>query len=283
MSSMFFGQYLLEKGAIDRAALLDAIERQRRVNRSLTEVAVSEGLLTQDKADQINTLFRTSNQSIEVICAAEGGLTIGQMERLRKIQRAGWLRIGTALVEGGHLKRDQVEALLETYRAREAAERRTLEEDFDHLEDPVIARACTELTLSHLQRVIDTPVRLRSIEKSDGSLHESWRRFAQDIVGDHAFCIAIDLPMELVGIMASNLLGIDVPAASDAALDAGCEFVNLIGGNACTRLEVAGFRLRPEPPFSSGGDVPPQPTGTSVRAAALAGDEECELNLFMKR
>ena len=122
MSSMFFGQYLLEKGAIDRAALLDAIERQRRVNRSLTEVAVSEGLLTQDKADQINTLFRTSNQSIEVICAAEGGLTIGQMERLRKIQRAGWLRIGTALVEGGHLKRDQVEALLETYRAREAAE-----------------------------------------------------------------------------------------------------------------------------------------------------------------
>ena len=45
MSSMFFGHYLLENGIIDREALLDAIERQRRTNRSLPEIAVEEKLL----------------------------------------------------------------------------------------------------------------------------------------------------------------------------------------------------------------------------------------------
>ena len=61
MSSMFFGQYLLENGVIGRDALLDAIERQRTVNRSLTETAVAEGLLSQTQADHIDTVFRLSN------------------------------------------------------------------------------------------------------------------------------------------------------------------------------------------------------------------------------
>ncbi|MCD4750178.1 MAG: hypothetical protein K8R59_12475 [Thermoanaerobaculales bacterium] len=283
MSSMFFGQFLLEKGVINRDALLDAIERQRRANHSLTEVAVTEGLIDRGKADQINSLFRLSNQSIEVICAAEGGLSLNQIEQLRKKQRLGWLRIGTALVAGGHVTERQVEGLLEIYRAREAAERRTLEEDFDHLDDPIVARACTELTLSHLQRVTEIPIKLRSIERADGRLRDGWRRFAQDILGDHAFCIAIDLPMDLFSLVASKMLGVEVSPTSDAALDAGCELVNLIGGNTCTRLEPSGFRLRPEPPFSSGGLVSARPIRPSVRATAQAAEQELELNLFMKK
>jgi hypothetical protein len=40
MGSMFFGQYLLSKGAINHEALIDAIERQRKTNLSLVELSV---------------------------------------------------------------------------------------------------------------------------------------------------------------------------------------------------------------------------------------------------
>ncbi len=49
MATMFFGQYLLGNGAIDRAALLDALDRQRRSNFSLPELAVRQGLIERDR------------------------------------------------------------------------------------------------------------------------------------------------------------------------------------------------------------------------------------------
>ena len=45
MGAMFFGQYLLSKGVINREALIDAIDRQRKANVSLTELAVRRGFL----------------------------------------------------------------------------------------------------------------------------------------------------------------------------------------------------------------------------------------------
>ena len=49
MGSMFFGQYLLSKGAINRDALIDAIERQRSTNLSLVELAVPSSLDVQSR------------------------------------------------------------------------------------------------------------------------------------------------------------------------------------------------------------------------------------------
>ena len=281
MSSMFFGHYLLEHGVIGREALLDAIERQRGTNRSLANIAVGEGLLDQNKADQIHAMFRVSNSSHEDLCISEGRLSPTDVERLIRIQSADWLRIGAALVKGGYLSDATLTTHLENFNTSEAAQQRTLESEFNHLEESVIVRACTELTLRHVARITGAPVKLQRIDPSDGVLKQGYRRFAQNIVGDRDFCVAVDLGEPLFSIATKGMIGVDVDPAGDAARDAGCELINLIGGNACTRLEPEGYTLRPEPPFSSDSSATGQEERPSIRGAALAGEDYFELNVFI--
>lgn len=281
MSSMFFGHFLLENGVIGREALLDAIDRQRTTNRSLADIAVGEGLLEQTKADQIHAMFRVSNSSHEDLCISEGRLSPADVERLIRIQSAEWIRIGAALVEGGYLSDAALTTQLENFNTIEAAQQRTLESEFNHLEESVIVRACTELTLRHVARISGAPVKLQRIDPSDGILKQGFRRFAQNIVGDREFCVTLDLGEPLFSIAAKGMIGVDVDPAGDAARDAGCELINLIGGNACTRLEPEGYTLRPEPPFSSDYSGRSQEKRPSIRGAAMAGDDIFELNVFI--
>ena len=281
MSSMFFGHYLLEQGAIRREGLLDAIERQHNTNRSLPDIAVGEGLLDQSKADQIHAMFRISNSSYEGLCISEGRLTRTDVERLSRIQSAEWLRIGAALVKGGYLSDAALTTHLENFNAIESAQQRTLEGEFNHLEESIIVRACTELTLRHVARIAGVPVKLQRIDPSNGTLKQGFRRFAQNIVGDRKFCITVDLGGALFSIAAEGMLGVEVDPAGEAARDAGCELINLIGGNTCTELEPQGFHLRPEPPFSSDISGPDHKGRPSIRGTALAGDDHFELNIFI--
>lgn len=280
MSSMFFGHYLLENGIIDREALLDAIERQRKTNRSLPDIAVEDGLLDQAKADQIHAVFRLSNSSHEDLCLSEGRLSRSDVEKLAQKQSAQWLRIGAALVKGGHLTDEALAAHLDAFNAIETAEQKTLESDFDHLEESTIVRACTELALRHVARISGAPVKLQRIDPSNGTLKPGYRRFAQHIVGDRDFCVTVDLGDPLFSTAAQGMLGIQVDPDSDAARDAGCELINLIGGNACTRLEPEGYSLRPQPPYSEDSSTD-HLNRSSIRAVALAGEDSFEFNIFI--
>ncbi len=282
MSSMFFGQYLLEKGVIDRDALLDAIERQRTVNRPLTTIAVAQGLMEQTLAAHIDTVFRLSNRTLAEICTTEGGLSATEVQRLVDLQTRTRLLIGDALVAGGHLTAEQVEENHRAFRAREEKEEQTLEADFEHLEETAIIRTCTELTLSHVSRVAGMPVKLSEVGPGEGGLVEDRIRLAQGIIGDRRMIIAVDLPEGLVMKVARGMLGAEAPVAPEAALDAACELVNIIGGNACTRLEAIGHRLRPEPPYWLRKAAPKRSAAVSVCAKAMAGNDDFELNLFLE-
>ena len=163
----------------------------------------------------------------------------------------------------------------------EAVEHRTRESDFDHLEESTIVRICAELTLHHVERITGLGVTLQGIDVSDGVLKQGYRRFGQKIVGDRKICVAVDLGDPLVAIAAKGMIGRDVDPSDEAALDAGCELINLIGGNACTSLERQGFRLRPEPPFFCGTMDRDSGRRSSIRGTALAGDQSFEINIFI--
>ena len=86
MSSMFFGQYLLAKGLINRDALLDAIRNGREVNLSIPALAVREGHISPSTETGLMALFRTSERSIQDICVASGALSEDLFQELKSIQ-----------------------------------------------------------------------------------------------------------------------------------------------------------------------------------------------------
>jgi len=268
MSAMFFGQYLLERGVIDRDALLDALARQRSRNRSLPQLAVREGLLTESDANAVELAYRTVLAPMDELLMSVGGLTPDTVERLEVMQRADWIRIGAALVEGGHLEPDHVERHLREFASQTVEVEESLRERFATLPSPRVVEACVELALHHVSRLTDAPAKMALLETPHAlAAPAEVRRSSQRITGDASFVIVIDLPPAIGNLAAGRLVGSAVAAGGDEEADALREVVNLVGGHTCTELEAAGLRLRPEPPRS---DVPPD-TASGARSVVRAG------------
>lgn len=280
MATMFFGQYLLGKGAIDRAALLDALDRQRQSNFSLPELAVRQGLIEREKADAVMARYRLSAAPIEEILVDVGGLRLDQVERLQRQQRSSWLRIGAALVEGGYLSDEEIAANLQEFRSLESATDQEIRRAMQHLPDSEAVSACVELTVFHFGRVSSRPAKLESVSVEADRLESDRQRFSQRIVGDGDYTIAVDLPPTLIASVARGMLGFDLEVGSETEADAVCEVINLIGGNACTRIEQLGLLLRPEPPVWSGSAGVVSPSGKAVRAVVVSADERFDIRVF---
>jgi hypothetical protein len=281
MSSMFFGQYLLAKGIIDRDALLDALDRQRRSNLSLPELAVRHGLLDRSQADTVTSRYRMSDKSIELILVEGGFLDAAQVDRLQRAQRSSWLRIGAALVEAGHLTEEAIADNLAEYRSLESAADEQIRSALAGVPSPEAVAACVELTTFHFARVTGRPAKLETVEVAEDELAPGAQRFSQRIVGDGDFTIAVDLPPDLAAAVARGMLGFDLEPGSETEADAVCEFINLIGGNACTRIEQLGILLRPEPPQWSRGAGVVSPAGDVVRGSVVSGDSCFAIEVFV--
>lgn len=281
MATMFFGQYLLAKGVIDRAALLDALERQRMSNLSLPELAVQEGMIERSRAEAAMAMYRMSDEPMELILSVTGGLDKVQLQRLQNKQRSSWLRIGAALVEGGHLTDDEIAENLAVFQSLASASDKKIRDALIHLPQSGAVTACVELTTFHFGRVAGRETRLESVSVEKDHLADGRQRFSQRIVGDRDYTIAVDLPPSLISAVARGMLGFDVGPGTDSEADAVCEVINLIGGNACTRIEQLGHLLRPEPPVWSGiGDLV-SPTEEAVRAAVASVDESFDIRIFI--
>jgi hypothetical protein len=280
MKTMFFGQYLLAKGVIDREALLDALERQRKYNLSLPELAVRQGLIEPEDAAEVLSRFRMSVATIDEILIEGGYLDAEGVHRLHRTQRTSWLRIGSALVEGGHLTEDAIAEHLAEFRSLESAADHRIRNAMRDIPHSDAVGACVEVTVFHFSRVTGRPAKLEAVGIAPQELDAGWQRFSQRIMGDGDFTIAVDLPAELVTSVARGMLGDGVEAESDAEADAVCEFINLIGGNACTRIEQLGYRLRPEPPVWSGSGEVVAPAEESVQATVVSADIEFKIRVF---
>jgi hypothetical protein len=281
MGAMFFGQYLLSKGAISREALIDAIELQRRSNLSVTELAVRKGYLTPRQHASIQTRYRTSDIDLETLCLESGLIDSAQLDELVEIQRSDWVRIGAALVAGGHLTRDEVEERLVEFREVQRETDKKLAADFESCPNPELVRSVVELTVFHLGRLTNLPIKLGSFSEGAGRLRPGRRRYGMKLVGDREICIVLDLPPEVARLVAEGLIGLPLDAETEVAIDAVCECVNIIGGNACTRLEALGIRLRPEPPFSTAGDEPATEKSSAFCANVIAGEQGFDVQVFL--
>lgn len=281
MGATFFGQYLLSKGVIDRDALIDAINTQRKLNLSLTELAVRHGYLEEQQADEILSRYRKTESTLEDLCLESGYLNRDQLDELIRVQSSDWMRIGAALVAGGHLSCEEVEDHLEVFHEIQRRAENQIEADFSACREPETVRTVVTLAMIHLGRVTDQPIKLRALSKDARDLSDGRRRYVQKLMGDRELYVVLDLPLEMDSVVAKGLVGIPLESGSEEAIDAVCELVNLIGGNACTQLESSGLRFRPEPPYSTIDNGPVTETMPCFRAEVLAGETEVDLQVFL--
>ena len=112
MAAKFFGQFLLEKGVIDAAQLLRALEIQRVSNPALGEIACEKGMLTADQALAINERQRREDRRFGDIAQSMGLLTADEVGVLLDAQKTRRKLFGEILVEEAFLDRERLESEL---------------------------------------------------------------------------------------------------------------------------------------------------------------------------
>ena len=112
---VLFGEYLLEKGAIDEAALLAALDEQQRRRTFLGALAVREGLITVSDVLRVVSTQSGDRRSFGMLALDLGVLDEDQLDRLLALQRSSVDPLGELLVESGAVEEDQLHGLLDAY------------------------------------------------------------------------------------------------------------------------------------------------------------------------
>lgn len=116
MAVKFFGQFLVEKGAVTREALLRGIDLQERTNLKFGETVIEMGLMSTADIAQVHQAQRKHDLHLGDMAVKMGFLTDDQVQQVLTRQRNNHLYIGEALVKVGAISAADLEICLEQFK-----------------------------------------------------------------------------------------------------------------------------------------------------------------------
>ncbi len=266
MAVRFFGQFLLENGAINAKQLLAAISYQEKANLKFGDTAIHLDLLDKNKLAKIFSLQRSEDLKTGEAAIKLGFMTQAQVDQVLRAQKNSHVMIGEALVKTGALTDAQLSDQLQAFKKDQDAYQ--LSSGLPRQKDSTgLAAPAVDLAMKLLMRLASLPVKLLDIRYSlteARGVTTSTARVA--FTGDHEGEIALRASDRLCAQIASAMLGEPVaPDAKSAILDATCEFLNVVGGNLAAVGARQGKKVELSTPRS--GDVPTE--GRNIMVARL--------------
>lgn len=274
-TTKFFGQFLLERGAITREQLLDAIKYQKEISKPLCALAIEKGALSRKQIDALDEEHQRSDRKFLEIAIRENMVSFQQLEDLCKAKSARWVFLGEALVNRGHLTLAQLNELFEDYRKEQPADDIFLEKVLAGLPEQDIVTSLLQVTADLFVHYTKQIVQIVSVEKAPADLEGVAFLFAQKVTGDKNFLFALALPEELVLKIASHMIQEKQKEVNATVLDAVSEFVNVIIGNGCTKLSMKDYKVHAEAPRIMTGETwrklhPHQAVAVNMKTHSLA-------------
>ena len=116
MAVKFFGQFLIEKGAVTRKELLKAIDLQEKTNLKFGEMVVEMGLISRADITRVHNAQRTEDLRFGDMAVKLGLITEEQLLQVLTRQRNNHLYIGESLVQIGALTKEDLDKELKAFK-----------------------------------------------------------------------------------------------------------------------------------------------------------------------
>lgn len=116
MYTQFFGNFLLERGAVTQEQLFDAMQKQSNERMKLGTLAMHSGYMTAEEVDEVVVQQTHRDQKFGEIAVEYGYLTPDQVMELLKTQGPDFLLLGQILVDSGILTNSELSTLISDYR-----------------------------------------------------------------------------------------------------------------------------------------------------------------------
>ncbi len=288
MAVKFFGQFLVEQGAVTSEALLHAIELQDRTNLKLGEMAVAMGYITADDIERAHTSQLSKDMKLGDLLVDLGILTPSQLQEVIDRQKATHLYIGEALVKVGALTPEKLESYLAAFKVDQApyvADRIELPE---WLANQHLWETTVDMSYKMITRVLGIQFRPGKCQEVS-RLSTNHMVAAMDLSGDAAARYLLSVSAGLQKTIAKAILKEDnVDQEPPEVLeDTVMEFVNIVCGNVVAKASQSGLSLEINPPITIHPALNGLPVPDCYRALLfpihVSDDQVMELALFIKQ
>lgn len=122
----FFGEYLVQTGAVTAEQLSEAISRQRESNDLLGYLAIEHGMLSEGQLQSLLAEQVDRQEKLGVLAVENGLISAGQLDELLSLQARNHLYLGDALVRAGFLDREELLHYLDSFK-----------HEIDHITDEI--------------------------------------------------------------------------------------------------------------------------------------------------
>jgi len=232
MSNKFFGQYLLEKGVINKDQLLLAIDLQKASHLTLGQIGVDKGYLTDAEAKLINIEQQRTDERFGSLAVAMGYLEGKQVSELFITQQNIRKFFGEVLVEQNILSKATLVEYLELHADLKRLSSLKLDSAvYAHKHGKLIADVIST-TVRLFLRIAKINVQVADVSIVKIELGASQLAFSQSAMLPEPVKIGYMMEKNLIEAIANNFLDLDVSGNPAVSQDAVCEFLNIVMGNA---------------------------------------------------
>ncbi len=256
MFDVYFGKYLQDIGIISEDVYLDIIEATRKNRVRLGIIAVSEGLMSEEQADEVNRIQAQQDKRFGDIAVEKGYLTDSQVGELLKKQGDSYLLLVQELLERNILSLDEIQKHINHYKKSERFTSLDIDalksSDIDsiiqvfirEMQVPAVIKDYLALMARNIVRFVDNKVRFERIEKIYTYTNKNIA--SQSFTGDYELFIGIGgAGNKIIG----ESYGKEVFEEIDEdCLDAVCEFINVSNGIYASKLSQEEIKIDMLPP-----------------------------------
>jgi len=288
MAVKFFGQFLVEQGAVTNEALLHAIELQERTNLKLGEMALAMGYITPDDIERAHTAQLSKDMKLGDLLVELCILSPAQLQEVIDRQKATHLYIGEALVKVGALTPEKLENYLAAFKADQAPYVADRIELPAWLHNQQLCEITVDLSYKMITRVLGIQFRPGKCQETS-QLSTNHMIAAMDFSGDAAARYLLSVSAGLQKTIAKAILKEETVDHEpiDVLEDTVMEFVNIVCGNVVAKASQSGMTLEINPPITIHPPLNGLPVPDGYRALLfpihVSDDEVMELALFIKQ
>lgn len=287
MAVKFFGQFLLEQGAVSNDKLLQAIDLQEKTNLKFGEMALSMGLITEAGIDKVHLAQQREDLRFGDMALKLGVISAEQMQQVLTKQKNSHLYIGEALIEVGALEAGQLEPLLAAFKADQAVYQVEKVSIPAGVPSPEIWEMFADITFKMLTRVADIaykagPSEVVSVLGKNDVV--AVMAFNGTVSGRYFVSVSSDIQRMIARAI---LREEDVSGEPAAVLDdTVMEFANIAFGNIAAKAAQMGQSIEISPPevfHGSAGDIAVPPGQTGLRFPIFIADgKKAEMAVFIQ-
>ena len=248
MNTKLFGQYLLERGVVDREQLLQALQEQQAADANMGDLAVAIGLLAVGDLHAIRLEQLRKDESFERAAQSLGLLTPSQCLELKDRQRSRKVLLSQILLSRGYADFDQLILAEYDYNQASIARSRELENLLARANYGEVASVAVSVLERVYPRLLGDTLRIQNATP-EHPIQKGARAWTQQLVADSMVHV-MGLQMDEASAVriAEVVLGGALEGFDELAEDAVSEFLNIVLGHVCGNLNSTPGGVQTLPP-----------------------------------